>query len=151
MEYEKVKIGGIIFGEQNMPVAVLEDSQGVAIGYLTPFRGYSFQVSGSLDGAGDLGSSQVIGLGNVLHVKKGEEGSQLLKRSNLNWDETNRDLLKGQAALALLDFIRSEYIYVRSGSGEYTTSYSEKVWCNDILDFFIIEVVHYLNEFEKTH
>ena len=151
MEYNKMKISEVIFGEQKMPVSVLKDEQGEAVGYLTPFRGYSFQVSGSLEGAGDLGSSQVIGLGNILHAKRDKEGSDLLKRSNLGWNSTIKELLKGQAALAILDFIRSEYIYVRSGSGEYTTSYGEKVWCNDMLDAFIIEVVHYLNEFEKTH
>lgn len=51
----------ITFGEDGMPILAVErirngESQ---IGYLTPFRGYRFQVSATLDGKWDLGSSDV--------------------------------------------------------------------------------------------
>ena len=34
--------------------------------YLSPFRGYCFQISGTADGVGDFASTPVIGLGNVI-------------------------------------------------------------------------------------
>jgi hypothetical protein len=36
--------------------------------YLAPFRGYKFQVSGTLDGGGDYGSTEVVGLLNIYNA-----------------------------------------------------------------------------------
>jgi len=40
----------------------------VSKGYLQPFRGYRFQISGSTSGQGDYGSSPVLGLANFLSL-----------------------------------------------------------------------------------
>lgn len=45
-------------GHSNIPTIKITD--GVHTGYLSPFRGYSFQVSGTKDGDGDYGSSGII-------------------------------------------------------------------------------------------
>lgn len=39
--------------------------------FLTPFRGYAFQVSYTEDGVGDAGSSDVVGLGNLVRALDG--------------------------------------------------------------------------------
>ena len=50
---------------EGVPVLKVTQEDG-KVGYLAPFRGYCFQVSGSLEGVGDLGASTVVGLGNFL-------------------------------------------------------------------------------------
>ena len=39
--------------------------------YLSPFRGYCFQISSNADGVGDCASTPVIGLGNVIKACRG--------------------------------------------------------------------------------
>lgn len=71
--------------------------------YLSPFRGYRFQVSGTLDGVGDYGSTEVVGLGNVLHAKfrrvDGFSG-----KSNLPMEKMGREMLLWGMSRALLMF-----------------------------------------------
>lgn len=50
---------------EGIPVLQVTQEDG-KIGFLAPFRGYCFQVSGSIDGIRDLGASTVVGLGNLL-------------------------------------------------------------------------------------
>ena len=69
--------------------------------YLCPFRAYSFQVCGNLNGEGDNGSSSVIGLGNCL-TSKSYDG--LAFRSNYNSDGIAKELLRGQISLAMNQF-----------------------------------------------
>ena len=57
----KISPWEITFAEDGMPIICVErirngESQ---IGYLTPFRGYRFQVSATIDGRRDLGASDV--------------------------------------------------------------------------------------------
>lgn len=42
--------------------------------YLSPFRGYRFQVSENAHGEWDCGSSEVLGLGNIILATKSFEG-----------------------------------------------------------------------------
>ena len=51
----------ITFTENGMPILCVEANRDGEnrIGYLTPFRGYRFQVSGTIDGKWDLGASDV--------------------------------------------------------------------------------------------
>lgn len=128
----------------NMPVMILKNDSGREVGYLAPFRNYAFQVSATFDGCGDLGSSKVIGLQNVIRSNGGGHGP-----SNLNWEETTWELLKGQACIALMQFASRDHAYINLNSAGYfgnqQASNGEKVWCNNLMDLFILEVVHYLN------
>lgn len=58
-----------------IPVLVLEavadDGTVVKRGYLTPFRAYRFQVSGTITGSGDFGSSPVINLPEIARMQGG--------------------------------------------------------------------------------
>ncbi len=63
---------GITFSGE-MPILVLTNGERKL--YLSPFRGYKFQVSNSIEGDWDLGSSRVVGLGNIIsssYDKKGD-------------------------------------------------------------------------------
>lgn len=84
----------------DIPQAVIGDIEtGEELGYLTPFRACSFQVSGDRRGSGDYGSTQVFGINNVLMSEtKGHAPS------NMNWTETQFELLKGMACMACLKF-----------------------------------------------
>ena len=51
----------------HMKITVNDDISGrTRIGFLAPFRGYRFQVSGNITGDGDYGSSEVVGLARIL-------------------------------------------------------------------------------------
>ena len=50
----------------SIPTLKILDEEGNVRGYLQPFRGYRFQVSGSVKGDGDHGSSEVLGLANIV-------------------------------------------------------------------------------------
>ena len=52
------------FTRNGMPLLEVELSNDRK-GYLSPFRGYCFQVSGTPDGVGTIGSSPVVGFGNL--------------------------------------------------------------------------------------
>lgn len=62
-----------------IPVLVLEavadDGTVVKRGYLTPFRAYRFQVSGTITGSGDFGSSPVI---NLLEIARMHGSANIL-------------------------------------------------------------------------
>lgn len=62
-EMKKIEFGNLTL-EGRTGIPTLEIKCGERSYYLTPFRGYRFQVSGSRDGDGDYGSSPVI------HYKK---------------------------------------------------------------------------------
>lgn len=51
-----------------MKISVFGDTTNgrIHVGYLSPFRGYRFQVSINKNGDGDLGSSEVLGLARIL-------------------------------------------------------------------------------------
>ena len=71
--------------------------------YLSPFRGYRFQVSGSLDGNGDYGSTEVVGLGNVLNAKFSKVDG-FSGKSNLPMNEMGREMLLWGMSRAVLLF-----------------------------------------------
>lgn len=52
--------------DANIPTLKLLDEDGNVYGYLMPFRGYRFQVAGNVEGSGDHGSSEVLGLANIV-------------------------------------------------------------------------------------
>ena len=132
------------YGTSKMPIIELciDDK---TVGYLSPFRGYKFQVSGTLEGQRDIGSSQVIGLGNVWNSRRDETNNKLVS-SNLSWEETRKELLKGQAMIALFQFQSFKKALIKFAKfGKKTLSNGEEVWVNDDLDYFIKEVAIWLN------
>jgi len=61
----KETVEAVLTSYEGVPVLKVTQEDG-KVGYLAPFRGYCFQVSGSLEGVRDLGASTVVGLGNFL-------------------------------------------------------------------------------------
>jgi hypothetical protein len=60
-------------GAKEIPMlTVMEKDTGKVIGYLTPFRGYCFQISKTIDGEDDLASSEVVGFGSIVKKMKSE-------------------------------------------------------------------------------
>lgn len=76
--------------DDNFPMCtvVLKDENGneKITGYVTPFRGYRFQVSGTEEGIGDNGASPILFMESYC-------------RNNKQYD---RELLRGQLALCLM-------------------------------------------------
>jgi hypothetical protein len=64
----KVTIGKLLQSEKGMPMleVCLSDDKWTGIAYLSPFRGYRFQISETFDGQGDLASTPVLGLANII-------------------------------------------------------------------------------------
>ena len=80
-EVEELKPVRATFGELRMyenfmPVLEIKVNDKV-VGYLSPFRGSRFQVSGTFDGQGDYGSSEVVGLKNAILKNTGSSDESL--------------------------------------------------------------------------
>ena len=122
-------------GGRSLTFVAKEEEETVIIrsGYLSPFRGYKFQVSGTEDGDWDLGSSKVIGLANIDYFRKGSGFSPYA--SNADRYDAIIELFKGQAMLALNEF------------------YGAKITRKEIktLDDFCEECVDYINKICGTH
>ena len=89
---------------------VIKDEEGtrVTTGYLSPFRGYCFQVSGDTKGTGDYGASDVLDLRGIRKLE-----------SNVR-----QAWLKGQAALAIEGYLSKYYALApceRAADGEEFT------------------------------
>ena len=92
--------------ENFMPVLEIKVNDKV-VGYLSPVRGYRFQVSGTFDGEGDYGSSEVVGLKNAILKSTGTSDNSLYYRSNCNAHDTSIEMLLGLATIALAKFCRN--------------------------------------------
>lgn len=110
-EIEELKAPRATFGELRiyenfMPVLEIKVNDKV-VGYLAPFRGYRFQVSGTFDGEGDYGSSEVVGLKNAILKNTGTSDDSWYYRSNCNTHDTSIEMLLGLATIALAKFCRN--------------------------------------------
>lgn len=74
-------------------------------GFLSPFRGYKFQVSATYDGQNDLGSSDVVGLANLRILSKGKDTPTASTVSNCSIEGINKIILSGLMLDALTDFL----------------------------------------------
>jgi len=103
-------------------------------GYLAPFRGYCFQVSKSLEGEYDLGSTSVVGLGNFIGVQR--------TPNSLSIYSSNGAPLKGVLAdLATLAVIRWA-----GQNGE------EELWANGPeFEEYIDRVISWLRDLHYSH
>ena len=137
------------YGCAKIPVAVLTDYDGNDIGYLSPFRGLSFQVSKTIDGQWDKGSIKVIRLGNIWSTSFTESNKTQYNYSNCNERETKLEILKGLALIAIEQFTsiarrdKSMMLFVNHNkkfTGDNENSDGAKNWCQTSLDFYIHEV-----------
>lgn len=107
----------------NMPILKItkdnnDGSDFRRVGYLSPFRGYRFQVSGTIDGSGDYGSSSVVGLAKVLYADYTSDRDGTFGYQS-NYSDTGAEILCILAESAIHEF--NSYIPVseRSTFAEY--------------------------------
>ena len=107
-----VSFGEIIQEPEHIPhIEVLirdEEGNNIRTGYLSPFRGYCFQVSGDAKGVGDYGSSDTLDLRGIRKLEPNVRAA---------W-------LKGQAAIAIEDYLAKYYALdpcKRAANGEEFT------------------------------
>jgi len=148
-----IRMGQITFeGKSGIPTLALnlveiepETKEEVIIRtvYLSPFRGYSFQVSGTKDGDWDMGSSSVIAFykdafKNLVQFK--------------NYQVLN-PVLKGQAMMAIIQFTNNSYcektIYSENGEVEDLVPVNPRIDIGSMkgmwqLDRFIGESIKWL-------
>ena len=106
-------------GKSGMPMLEVMANEKV-IGYLSPFRKYSFQISRNINGECDMGASPVLGLKNILFAKPGEpEDYDSGYCSNFNWSDgsAQTELLYGLALTAVIELTRGNP--VNFGKMEY--------------------------------
>ena len=111
---EVITLSSIRYYKGYMPIGILTNSKGMEVGYLSPFRGYSFQVSATFEGHSDLGSTQVFGLNNLLDARFGTERN-IGYQSNLRMDSVKLYMLELAAKEAVNKFCAnsmSEVVYV---------------------------------------
>ena len=105
-----------------MPILTLvcadKDDNEIVTGYLSPFRGYSFQVSASFTGSVDLGASQVVGLANIKVDHWGEKTATAVTNSNCSLTSITKELLKGLMLDAITDFAEYPHEYHRWAIGD---------------------------------
>ena len=75
--------------------------------YLMPFRGYCFQVCGSISGSGDLASTEVVGLRNILGLTK-PEFAGFGQQSNVYCVDV--EIFAEMAELAIYKAVRNGYM-----------------------------------------
>ena len=131
MNKNAITLGEIVYSDSNnMPQ--LEVVFGKVVGYLTPFRHYCFQVSATIDGDGDMGSSPIVRLDEVVNYLE---------------DGTDKAVLKGLAMLALSRVARGFKTYVDLGGLMKIPAEdeeSEDKWYNDKLEAYIDKAYTYL-------
>lgn len=111
---------------------------GMVVGYLTPFRHYCFQVSGTVDGAGDLGSSPIIKLDEII-INNSRDASLVI--------------LKGLAMLALGRMARGFKSHVDLGGMTKIPAEDEEIgeeWFTDKLEMYIDKVYTYLYQYQTS-
>lgn len=94
----KIKFTKVIISESGFPqieLTTFVDGTEDVKRYLSPFRGYCFQVSMTTDGDCDCGTSVVIHLGSIIN-------SSLSKRDC-------EEILKGLAFTAIIDYSKGPY------------------------------------------
>lgn len=131
MNNNVITLGNIVYSDSNMPQLEVMFSN-VVVGYLTPFRHYCFQVSNTINGEGDIGSSPIVRLDEIVNYLE---------------DGTDKAVLKGLAMLALSRVARGFKSYIDLGGMTKVPAEdeeSEDEWYNDILEVYIDKVYTYL-------
>ena len=103
--------GNIVPGTSIPTIEIIDpklESDNEVVGYLQPFRGYKFQVSGTAKGSMDLGSTRVIGLGHLINITH-KTGPTF--NSNRNMEGISKELILAMISLAVTNFCHSSYGY----------------------------------------
>lgn len=132
MNKSVVTLGNIVYNERYEMPQLEVMLNGTTVGYLSPFRHYCFQVSDTIDGDGDMGSSPVVRLDEVVYYLE---------------DGTDKAVLKGLAMLALSYVARGFKSYIDIGGMMKVPaedSSSKDMWYNDVLEMYIDKVYTYL-------
>lgn len=94
--------------------------------WLTPFRGYKFQVSATINGEDDLGSTLVVGLGNIIEAMNAYPGNPTSKSSiyasNYKMPDITHQIFDAMAKSAIMEFQMNANWRLR-GSREPSTPY----------------------------
>lgn len=105
--------------------------------YLSPFRGYRFQVSGNADGECDYGSSEAIGLGNVVaacdNYKAPSSNRSIYSANDTMMQIIFRSLISNALNQAKVRCEFSIPMGMEDGS-----------WRDDIIDEFIDDTINYI-------
>lgn len=126
-----IALGNIVYGNNTMPQLEVMANKNV-VGYLAPFRHYCFQVSNTINGEGDMGSSPIVRLDEIVDYLE---------------DGTDKAVLKGLAMLALNRVARGFKSYIDLGGMTKVPAEdeeSEDEWYNDKLEVYIDKVYTYL-------
>lgn len=134
------------------PVAVIRDKESgfpqvIYVGnndgymYLSPFRGYCFQFSGTIDGVSDCGSTEVFGLNNVLDAIYGTNRRKGYQ-SNISRDKMGKEMLYNMAMVAMF-----QASYTGEGYGTRAIVNPSSI-INYAMQHFIDAVVAWLHDNE---
>ena len=119
-----------------MPQLKIVCGEGGGEYYLSPFRGYAFQVSYTINGVGSAGSSEVVGLGNIIKACDGYNGSM----SNSSIYAANVSLTKGYfSALCDVAITKSGIsipLFLEGADGLISTG--------EVIDDFINDCISYV-------
>jgi hypothetical protein len=134
MEKEEIMtLGNIIStGSKNTPsLQILIDNNAINL-YIMPFRGYKFQVT-TEDGTGDYGSSEVLGLGNIVkmcndYIINIPEDSYSVWCSNRNIGES---YAKGLFRLMIVDAL---YQFAVRKNFKFTLSIDDEGKISELID-----------------
>lgn len=131
MNKNAITLGNIVYNDSNNMPQLEVMLNGTTVGYLTPFRHYCFQVSDTIDGDGDMGSSPVVRLDEVVNYLE---------------DGTDKAVLKGLAMLALSHVARGFKSYIDIGGMTKVPAEEESKdkWYADKLEMYIDKVYTYL-------
>ena len=124
----KFTLGSIVYNEgSTMPQMELL-ANGEVFGYLSPFRGYCFQVSEDTKGNCDLGASEIVDIKTVVDALPGKA-------------ET---LLKGLAITALIKAVGTSGALNIGGFHKASTP-NGVTYVNDMVDEFIHHVMNWVS------
>lgn len=104
---------------------------GKGLGWLSPFRGYAFQISGDEEGHGDLGATPVVGLGNLADASyRTTLCKDFSSRSNLGPQSIALEVMDWGANIALMNFCERKNLVPRIFS---STSIFANVECKKFM------------------
>lgn len=107
--------------------------------YIHPFMGYKFQVSGTAEGGGDYGSTEVVGLANIYDGLIGEGGSNSpARQSNVSGEHMIAEVYFCMAMTAIAKHAR--YL---------NTNIKMNYEADEKLRVFIKDCVEYISKYCK--
>ena len=137
----KIKFGKMEMYE-DIPVLDLKVNEEI-VGWLSPFRCYSFQVSGTKEGQNNLGSIRVVGLANCI-VENVKFGPGYITICNTK--EISMELLSAMASLALVEFANRQKLIVPKCKWHYSNYCPEE---QEEYTKFINAVYDYVLKYKK--